>query len=107
MIMHGGDDGQLDHYGFPNDYVFDWTCAELQSRLDIGEGERMPTLDELIEVCQGAPEVLLNIELKAPCNAVIANRYDHFLAAQIVCNAIARNHIARKTMVSSFDQKVI
>jgi len=29
MIMHGGDDGELGHYGHPDDHVFDWTCEEL------------------------------------------------------------------------------
>ena len=29
MITHGGDDGQLALYGFPNDYVYDWTMEEL------------------------------------------------------------------------------
>ena len=29
MIVHGGDDGQLTLYGFPNDFVYDWTCEQL------------------------------------------------------------------------------
>ena len=44
MIMHGGNDGELSHYGHPDDHVFDWTAEELM-QLDIGEGERMPTLE--------------------------------------------------------------
>ena len=44
MILHGGDDGQLAKYGYPDDHVFNWTAEELQ-RLDIGEGEPMPTLE--------------------------------------------------------------
>ena len=47
MIMHGGDDGELGQYGYPHDHVFNWTCEELKS-LDIGEGERMPTFEELL-----------------------------------------------------------
>ena len=29
MIVHGGDDGQLCLYGLPDDYVYEWTQAEL------------------------------------------------------------------------------
>jgi hypothetical protein len=47
MIMHGGDDGEMGEYGFPTDHVFDWTKDELETRLDIGQGERMPTLEAL------------------------------------------------------------
>ena len=75
MIMHGGNDGQLSHYGLPDDHVFDWTAEELM-RLDIGEGERMPTLEELFKLSDEAPEMLLNIEVKAPDSADIAARYD-------------------------------
>ena len=47
MIVHGGDDGQLKNYGLPQEHVFIWTKDELQT-LDIGEGEVMPTLEELL-----------------------------------------------------------
>ena len=47
MVLHGGNDGQLSLYGRPDDRVFDFTQAELQSEIDIGEGEVIPTLEEV------------------------------------------------------------
>ena len=56
MILHGGSDGQLDHYGLEeSERVFNWTQDELQTRIDIGEGERMPTLEALIQLCRDTP----------------------------------------------------
>lgn len=46
VIIHGGDNGELNHH-FKLDevkYIFDQTYEELQA-LDVGEGERIPTLD--------------------------------------------------------------
>ena len=81
MIMHGGDNGEMHEYGVEGGYIFEWTCEELKNRLDIGEGEKMPTLEELLIAVESCPDMLLNIELKAPYDAAIAQRYDHFLAA--------------------------
>lgn len=46
--------------------MFNWTKDELQT-LDIGEGEVMPTLEELLQLFTGA-KTMLNIELKGPEN---------------------------------------
>ena len=81
MIMHGGDDGEMGEYGFPTDHVFDWTKDELETRLDIGQGERMPTLEALFQECANNSTILLNIEMKAPSEPEHANRYDHKLCA--------------------------
>jgi len=105
--MHGGDDGELTAYGYPQDHVFDWTKAELESRIDIGEGERMPTLEALLQRCAANKQILLNIELKAPSSEAVASRYDKSLAAHIVCNLINKYRIASQTMISSFDTNVI
>lgn len=107
MIMHGGDDGELGHYGFPCDHVFDWTQEELETRLDIGEGERMPTLEALFKLCANNRDMLLNIELKAPTSTAIASRYDHKRAAQIVCNLVSKYRVAAQTMISSFSNHVL
>ena len=49
MILHGGSDGQLSQYGLDaTERVFNWTQEELQERIDIGEGEKIPTLEALI-----------------------------------------------------------
>ncbi len=66
MVLHGGDDGELCKYGLPDERVFQWTQEELQTRIDIGEGERIPLLKDLIEACASRPHMLLNIELKGP-----------------------------------------
>lgn len=56
MILHGGKNGQLSDYGVANsEYVFNWTQEELQTKIDIGEGERIPTLEALIQLCQSSP----------------------------------------------------
>lgn len=69
MVLHGGSDGELELYGLHEERVFDWTKEELQTQIDLGEGERIPTLESLIELCQESPQMLLNIELKGPLNA--------------------------------------
>ena len=56
MVMHGGRDGDLGQYDLPDDRVFDWTCKQLKS-VDIGQGESMPTLEEVIKVALGAPNM--------------------------------------------------
>ena len=48
MVMHGGADGELSDYGRSNDYVYDWDSTQLQTKLDIGGGARMPTLEDVI-----------------------------------------------------------
>ena len=49
MILHGGDDGQLTKYGKPDEFAFELTCEELQ-RFDLGEGEIIPTLYQVLEL---------------------------------------------------------
>ena len=106
MIMHGGDDGELFEYGHSSSHVFDWTKEQLQT-LDIGQGERMPTLEDLLKLLEGRKRMLINIELKAPVNAEVGARYNHRLAAQTVVNLISKYGIAHQTMISSFNPKVI
>ena len=65
MILHGGCDGTLKDYGRPQDYIFNWTVEELQ-QIDIGDGEKIPTLESLLELSKSSPNVILNIELKVP-----------------------------------------
>ena len=101
MLLHGGDDGQLAKYGFPDDYVFDWTYSELKT-LDIGGGEEIPTLDQLLTLLHEAPDMLINIELKMPCSADIRQRYNHELACKLVQKAITGHGVGQRTIVSSF-----
>ena len=41
VIIHGGNNGELPDRD--EEYVFEWTSQELQE-IDIGEGQRIPTL---------------------------------------------------------------
>ena len=75
MVLHGGADGQLDKYSFADQFVFDWTSDELRT-LDIGEGEKMPTLHEVLTLVQQAPRMLINIELKGPFHREYQPHYD-------------------------------
>lgn len=66
MVLHGGSDGQLSLYGMPTEFVQNWTFDELRT-IDIGNGEQIPTLDEMLELFKET-DILLNIELKGPLN---------------------------------------
>ena len=107
MVLHGGDDGQLSKYGLGDERVFNWTSQDLQTRIDIGEGERMPTLEELLQLCQSSPSMILNIELKGPLNEPWISQYDYVLAAKKVVDLIAKYQIGCKTMISSFVPRII
>ena len=72
-------------------------------RLDIGESERMPTLEELFKLSEEAPEMLLNIEVKAPDSPEVAARYDKEKAATTICHLISKYRLAKRTMISSFN----
>ena len=107
MILHGGSQGELTLYNMPTEYVYEWTCEELQSKIDIGEGERIPTLLQLIELCDGHDDMLLNIELKGPDHPDFKPRYDFEAAARIVYQMILDHNIANKVMLSSFQPEII
>lgn len=79
MILHGDYNGQLSKYKLPDERVFNWTKDELQT-LDIGEGERIPTLEELLDLFDGT-HTMLNIELKAPRDQADKELYDSYVAA--------------------------
>ena len=108
MVLHGGAQGELSLYGMPEEYVYNWTCEELQSdKIDIGEGERIPTLLQLIELCDGHDDMLLNIELKGPDSPEYKPKYDFDAAARIVYKMILDHDIANKVMLSSFQPEII
>ena len=65
MILHGGEDGELSHFGLPDEFIFDHTSESLR-QFDIGEGQTMPRLAEVLELLKEAPEMLINIEIKVP-----------------------------------------
>jgi hypothetical protein len=76
MVLHGGNDGQLSLYGRPDDRVFDFTQEELQTQIDIGDGEIMPTLEDVFTLFKGASH-FLNVELKGPLSDDVKALYDY------------------------------
>ena len=104
MVLHGGRNGQLKDYGLPNQYVLDWNSHELQTLISLGQGERMPTLEQVLDLCKTSPSLLLNIEIKAPENAVM---YNHDLAAKKTVEMINKYDIGARTIVSSFSPRIL
>lgn len=90
VVIH---DGKLDRTTSGHGLVQQFTVAELQA-LDAGQGERIPTLDEVFETL--GPNFLYNVELKT---AVLR---DNGLAAA-VADRIQSHNLARQTVVSSFN----
>ena len=62
MVLHDGDLSMYEGYS-ADDITFRFTQEELQ-QIDIGEGERMPTLEEWIQFYEDSPNILLNFDLK-------------------------------------------
>ena len=62
----------------------------------------MPTLMDLLDLCMQAPEMMLNIELKGPCDPLIKPKYDSDKAARVVYDLIIKYDIADRVMISSF-----
>ena len=94
-------------YGLEEERVFQWTKKELQTKIDLGEGERIPTLEALIQLCQYSPNMLLNIELKGPLDESWEAHYDYDDAASKVVSLIEKYDIASKTMISSFVPRIL
>ena len=68
MVMHGkGENGNLSQYDGldEDDIVFRWTSEELRT-IDIGEGETMPTLEEVFEYFDDRPDIIIYIDIKYP-----------------------------------------
>ena len=107
MVLHGGDNGQLSKYGLADQHVFQWTQYQLQTQIDLGGGECIPTLEALIMLCLDRPNMLMNIELKGPLDEEWVSQYDYNLAAQKVIDLIDRYNIAGKVMISSFVPRII
>lgn len=105
MILHGGSDGQLELYGLHEDRVFDWTYDQLR-KIDIGDGEIMPTLEELLTLVQGT-QMLINIELKGPLHDDIKPLYDYDLACQLTHNLVVKYRASENVMFSSFCPEIV
>lgn len=81
IVSHGGIDGNLKDYGYPEEFLYDWTFEQLQT-LDAGEGEKIPKFEEVVECFRG--NIFINIELKAPRSEECKPKYNRQLAAETV-----------------------
>jgi glycerophosphoryl diester phosphodiesterase len=80
---------------------------ELLREVDLGGGERIPTLEEVL--AQLAPDQLVNIELKAPERhgiGYLSSLRDEGLA-HAVAGLIARHGLGERALVSSFDPMLL
>ena len=63
----------------------------------------MPTLDEALLLFQQAPNMLINIEVKAPNeNLALLEKYDFKEACAIVKEHLVRHKVQHRTIISSF-----
>jgi len=72
------------------------------AEVDIGEGEQIPLLDDVLALCKESSRLLINIELKGPKTPSDAKQYDFDMAATKVIELIDKHSLARRTMISSF-----
>jgi len=75
MVLHAKADGELSDYGFPNDYVYEWTMVELQEKCKLANGEPIPRFEDFLDV-YAQVETLVNIELKGPLSQDRKHLYD-------------------------------
>lgn len=77
VILHGGDEGELNHHfkGLKETiYIFNMTFEEI-SKYDMGEGEKVPTLEELLRLV--SKKMYINLEVKAPKDPKVRIHYNY------------------------------
>ena len=76
------------------------------AKIDIGGGERIPTLEAVLMLCLDAPKMIVNIELKSPCEPKHQESYPTKLMCRQTRDLIDKYQIWERTMVSAFDIQV-
>ena len=76
VVIHGGIDGLLPISKRASKLgsekrVWQQTAEQL-TNFDIGDGEKIPLLDEVLALCENFPRALINIELKGPKTETLA-----------------------------------
>jgi glycerophosphoryl diester phosphodiesterase len=104
VVSHGGDDGNLKDYGYPLEYIYDWTFDALQT-LDAGDGNKIPTLEQVFELFKG--QVFINIEMKGPRADALKPRYDCTLAAALVYELVDKHNYHGRFLISSFNSDIL
>ena len=84
VVIHNGTTGNVAN----KDLVVKETNLDILKSLDIGEGEKIPTLQEVFDLCKG--KIGINIEIKAPG------------LAEPVVKLIEKNGMIDDIMISSF-----
>ena len=111
IVIHGGIDGQLPISKRASKLgsekrVWQQTAEQL-SNFDIGDGEKIPLLDEVLALCENFPRALINIELKGPKTETLALQYNFDMAARKVIGLIKKRGLGMRTMISSFRIRMI
>ena len=75
VVIHGGQNGDLEPFNRPKDYVWKMTHQQLL-KLNIGEGEKVTTLEEVLMLTLDASKMLINIEIKAPADPKLYAAYE-------------------------------
>lgn len=75
--------------------------------IDLGDGEVVPTLEDVIKLFEFSPKILLNIEIKGPMTRKWAEMYDSEAAASALLISVNQNRIGPKTIISSFSPDIL
>lgn len=106
VILHGGDNGELNHHFTFDDthYIFEKSFEELM-KFDMGDGEKIPTLDKLLKFCRD--RLFINIELKVPRLPHVKSAYKYQDCAREVFRLIEKNGMSDQVLISSFDRCIL
>lgn len=100
MVIH---DAKLDRTTDGSGAVADFTAEELKrfdagaKKGDIYKGERIPTLDEVLDLMEDYPDVLLNIEIKGSSKE----------AAAITIDILKKRRFAARSYLACFDAAIL
>ena len=64
-------------------------------------------MEALLKLCDKAPDMLLNIDMRGPLDEALLSTYDCNLAAKKVIDLIEEYDVGAKTMVSSFVPRIL
>ena len=91
MILHGGDNGELDHhFKGSKEYIFQMTSTQLL-KYDLDGDEKFPKLEALFLMAQN--KTFLNLEVKAPHNPTVRAMYNYRLCVEKVYELIRKYNL--------------
>ena len=103
VVLHGGQNGELDAFNRPKDFVWKMNLAQLQ-KLNLGDGEKITTLEEVLMLALDASRMLINIEIKTPADPKHYADYEpaQWQLCKQVRDLLDMLQIQERTIVSSF-----